>query len=71
MQSIVGQAHAHLVAVEGEEEFEGILEEDLYGRIEQSDSEEPPIRTVLDGQYIVRHFQRPDMDKRKLSRLDL
>ena len=45
------------VAVEGEEEFEGIDEEDLDGVVEGAEGEEPAIRAEGHGEDVVCDFQ--------------
>ena len=59
------------MAVEREEEFQCVLEKDLDCQIEESNSEESPIRAVLDGEDIIRHLECPDVNERELLRLDL
>jgi hypothetical protein len=54
----------HLVPVQAQEELEGILEKDLDGGIQQTDSEQLVIRAILDGQNIVGHLQRLGVNQR-------
>ena len=48
--------------IEGKEEFQSILIENLYGRIKQGDRKKFSIRTIADRQHIVSHFQCSGMD---------
>jgi hypothetical protein len=54
----------HLVAVQAQEELEGILEKDFDSRIQQTDSEQLVIRAIFDGQDVVGHFQRLGVNQR-------
>ena len=72
LRSEGGQIYiTHLMAVQGKEELEGLLEEDLHGRVEERHSQKSSVRTILDCQNIVRHFESPHMDQSELFRLVL
>jgi len=58
-ESLVG---AYLVPVEGKEELQRVLIENLYGRIEQGDGEEFAVWTVTDRQHVVSHLERSGVD---------
>lgn len=52
----------YFVPIEGKEKFQGVLIENLYGRIKQGESEEFAVWTVTDRQHIVSRFQRSGVD---------
>ena len=54
------------MTVEGQEEFQSVVEEDFDGRIQKRNGQKSPIRTVLDRKHVVGHFQRPHMNQGKL-----
>jgi hypothetical protein len=52
------------VTVQAQEELEGILEKDLDGRIQQTDSEQLVIRAIFDGQDVIGHLERLGVNQR-------
>jgi hypothetical protein len=54
------------VPIQRQEELEAVLEEDLDGRVEERDGEEPPVGAVLDGEDVVGHFEGADVDEGEL-----
>ena len=58
----------YLVAVQRQEELEGVGVKDLNGRVEQRDGQQPTIRAILDREDIVCHLERLDMRKRQHPR---
>lgn len=61
----------HLVPVEGEEELERVLVEDLDCRVEQRDGEQLAVGRVPDGEDVVRHFQSLGVNEREDLLLEL
>lgn len=56
------------MAVQRQEELEGVGVKDLNGRVEQRDGQQPTIRAILDREDIVRHLERLDMRERQHAR---
>jgi hypothetical protein len=69
--SVLEEGETYSMTVELDEELQGVDKEDLDCHVEQCDCQEPSIRTVFDSHDLIRQLQGSDVNKGKLSRLDL